>query len=460
MIKFDTFVKAPDLSSVVMVGTLPDLGSLKIAPFVEGYSEDSIGGRGGSVMVVTNSDDSGSGSWREAWDSTSPRVILFDTPDPLIDLTTRTQSGSGNVSVFAQSARGEGIEFRRPTSEDRAPVWIEHENVLLQHMKFRPGGYANGQPQFVRALNLETGAENVVVDRCSFQWSTDQLISHWDSPDVTWSHCLFSEPVPGETGSHQFAFLAGSGGTRRVSMNKCVMALADQRVPQWQLTSEGDIDQVNCLVYGSREGSVFRAKSSGVESRANMEDCLFIDSDDITWSNSNNQYEVVIEEDGGTMRVYANGNKRILKGSSAMQDITYGVWQGNPSNGGEIILPDARFPTTRQVSAPSVTRVPVVDLEAYLDANAGALAARRDAVDQSTFTNIANRTGVLANGPSYQALSSGPSRLDLTRDDKIHADFRSLYGMSESVNGITESPTGSNFTWFEHFMFYLQEQTT
>jgi len=53
--------------------------ALPAFPGAEGFGADSVGGRGGRVIKVTNLNDSGTGSFRNAVTAVGPRIVVFET---------------------------------------------------------------------------------------------------------------------------------------------------------------------------------------------------------------------------------------------------------------------------------------------------------------------------------------------------------------------------------------------
>ena len=85
--------------------------ALPAFPGAEGFGTQTPGGRGGRVIVVTNLNGSGPGSFREAMLATGPRIIVFRVSG-VIDLggDIWLSETNSNVTVLGQSSPG-GITF-------------------------------------------------------------------------------------------------------------------------------------------------------------------------------------------------------------------------------------------------------------------------------------------------------------------------------------------------------------
>jgi len=176
-------------------------------PEAEGFGKFTSGGRGGDVYKVTNLNDSGPGSFREACGASGARTIVFDVSGN-INLNSDIIVTNDNLTIAGQTAPGDGICVKD------ASFVVQASNVLVRHLRFRLGdnGYKNASGNIVgsdsedkdviRILGKPGGTNNVIFDHCSMSWSIDEIVEIYGSTnaadgvnDVTFQYCIFSEAL-------------------------------------------------------------------------------------------------------------------------------------------------------------------------------------------------------------------------------------------------------------------------
>ena len=170
-------------------------------PEAEGYGRFATGGRGGAVLVVTNLNDSGPGSFRAAATRNMPRIIVFAVSGT-IQLKSQLTI-KGNATVAGQTAPGDGICLAD------YPVSLGGNNIIIRYMRFRMGDRYQGLQGKVPGSGGDDAfggsrLKHIIIDHCSMSWSTDEVFSLYggDSSTIQWN--IISEPL-----NYSYHFEAG-----------------------------------------------------------------------------------------------------------------------------------------------------------------------------------------------------------------------------------------------------------
>jgi hypothetical protein len=100
-------------------------------PGAEGGGKFSFGGRGGKVLVVTNLNDDGPGSFRWACEQGGARIVVFNVAG-IIRIKTPLIIRAPYITIAGQTAPGDGVCIAGET------VWINTHDVVIRYMRFPP----------------------------------------------------------------------------------------------------------------------------------------------------------------------------------------------------------------------------------------------------------------------------------------------------------------------------------
>lgn len=160
-------------------------------PGAEGFGKYTTGGRGGKIFVVTNLNDKGPGSFRDAAELKEKRIIVFAVSGT-IHLETKLNIRS-NVTVAGQTAPGDGICLADNS------VLISGDNIIVRYLRFRmgdrfqKGGMVDGNGGDDAFGG--THRRNIIIDHCSMSWSTDEVFSVYGGDSTTLQWNLIAEPL-------------------------------------------------------------------------------------------------------------------------------------------------------------------------------------------------------------------------------------------------------------------------
>lgn len=148
----------------------------------EGYGRFAIGGRGGKVVHVTNLNDDGPGSFREAvTNDIGPRTIVFDVSGT-IELKSRLAVSSPYVTIAGQTAPGKGICIKG------APFGVGPDGIC-RFIRVRLGG-----GRTFDGIGM-AGADHSITDHCSISWTIDESFSSRGAKNITLQNTLISEAL-------------------------------------------------------------------------------------------------------------------------------------------------------------------------------------------------------------------------------------------------------------------------
>ncbi len=160
-------------------------------PGAEGFGAWSFGGRGGKLYRVTNLNDSGPGSLREAAEAEGPRIIIFDVSGT-IKLESPIRVYHPYATFAGQTAPGDGITVAGQL------FYIGTYDVILRHMRFRHGADREQErnPGNVNEWTLRVGGGNhVILDHVTVTWGMDGNLGVTRSDNTTVQNSVLAKPL-------------------------------------------------------------------------------------------------------------------------------------------------------------------------------------------------------------------------------------------------------------------------
>ncbi|HKO81082.1 MAG TPA: hypothetical protein VJU78_11840 [Chitinophagaceae bacterium] len=360
-------------------------------PGAEGGGKYSFGGRGGKVIVVTNLNDDGPGSFRWACEQGGARIVVFNVAG-IIRIKTPVIIRAPYITIAGQTAPGDGVCIAGES------VWINTHDVIIRYMRFRRGETWVGRRDDAIGGNP---VGNIMIDHVSATWGLDENMSMYrhmynDSTgsieqklgtvNITIQNSIFGEAL--DTWNHAFGSTLGG---ENCTFMRNLWANNAGRNPS--IGWHGIFNFVNNVVFNwvhrSIDGGDYRAQYNIINN--------YFQPGPATPKN-NVGHRILKPESGRSKlkyhvygRAYVNGN--IMEG---YPEITKNNWNGGVqveelADAGEY-MEDMKW--NKPLPMPALTIIDAAGAKQYVLANAGATLPKRDAVDTRITEQV--RTGKIA----------------------------------------------------------------
>lgn len=365
-----------------------DLPQAKITAFpgAEGGGAYTFGGRGGKVYVVTNLNDDGTGSLREACEQGGARIVVFNVAG-IIKLKTPLIIRAPYITIAGQSAPGDGICVAGES------VWLNTHDVVIRFMRFR-----RGATDVTRRDDAIGGnpVGNIIIDHVSASWGLDENMSIYrhvyDAKDgskpqklptvnVTTQNSIFSEAL--DTYNH--AFGSTIGGLNSTFMRN-LWASNISRNPS--VGMYGDFGFANNVIFNWWNRSADGGDNASFYSFINN----YYKPGPITPAGEPIAYRILKPESGRDKKFKNTFGKAFITGNivEGNERVTKDNWDGGvqPEIKGDRkkLLDSIR--TDEPLTMAKISLIDAKKAYTYVLANAGCVLPVRDAVDQRIIEQV------------------------------------------------------------------------
>lgn len=430
-----TFAIVTTAALSILIAALP-AQAIPAFPGAQGFGANATGGRGGTVYHVTNLNDSGTGSFRDAVSSPN-RIVVFDVGG-VINISSKLGI-SANITIAGQTAPGGIVIYKNATS------LTPSSNVIIRYVTFRQGvNGASGD----KSLAMMNGA-NIMLDHLSVMWG------RWDTfgitadsgksaSDITFQDCILGEAI----NPQNFGGLID--GQRKITLARNLFINNNSRNPK----GKADLQYINNVIYNWGGNGYCCGHSSAPW----YQDLI------------NNYFVAGPSSDIGNMLVQATSTDMVyMSGNYCDTDKADATGSGKPE--GRTLLPSDFAPygsagtvPTFTTSAYNVPIVPVSTMSAadsfpYVLSGVGN-SLLRDSVD----VRLVNQTKSLGTQGAIiyseadvggQPAMTGGTRPTDSDNDGMPDFFETALGLNPAVADNNGDYDGDGYTNIEHYINWL-----
>ena len=175
---------------------LPD-GRQRAFPTAEGFGAGAKGGRGGKIIYVTNTRESGDGSLRACIEVLEPRTCVFRTGGTIVLNDASLVIRNPYITIAGETAPGGGIAIRN------SPVQIRPSIEIMTHDVDHPSPPDTGRAAVrsksgaaqEHSVSTDEEAHDIMLDHISASWGSDETVNSQLASNFTWQWGIVSEPL-------------------------------------------------------------------------------------------------------------------------------------------------------------------------------------------------------------------------------------------------------------------------
>lgn len=359
-------------------------------PGAVGGGKYATGGRGGEVYHVTNLNDSGEGSLRDAV-SQSNRIVVFDVSGT-IELQSNIVCQS-NITIAGQTAPGgSGVTLKN------YKLGLGGENCIVRYISSRPGPY-NATSSGNDALG-GAGGSNTILDHCSIGWASDEqwgLYSKNDNYTLQYSVIGPANSWGGHAkGVHGFGIMFGRAN---FTFDHNLIIHCVSRNFRGKVTDQNAADFTNNVIYDWGYQTTY-----GTVGHIN-----YVNNTLKAGNSTTGAYHYAQVSDNDNFAFYLNGNRILNKDNSVRnaEDSNWSAMSYNDSKSEETTRVDTHFPIT--INGEDVSAVLTAESaeDAYNHvisfAGNGIAPTLRTAIDQQCADETLNGTGSCSGTAAYDS---------------------------------------------------------
>lgn len=313
-------------------------------PGAVGFGSNATGGTGGTTYTVTNLNDSGTGSFRDAV-SSGHRIINFSVSGYIV--LSSAVSVASNLTINGQTAPGDGVGIM-----GREVSFSNSTNDIVRNMRFRQGTLDSDTGK--SSLNM-SNASDMIFDHVSVEFGQWDDIDSVGASNITFQNSIIADPIGQRFGAHT--------ETGPYTWYHDLFANSHNRNP----LAKANTQFISNVVYDYQAG--YTAGNSGGHFTHDVVNNYFIVGP-ATTNASNAFYQL-----GSNQSVYCSGNYLDTSKDGKLNGSVLAL------GGGAVALSAPWASTTSSLASSSAT-----SSYNYVVLNAGALP--RDQVDTQVIANV------------------------------------------------------------------------